>query len=83
MADDNIPQRLDSIETRLEGIETELHNLTGLVTDALADARLARDETRYVSGLMGGVTTAGASLADYVRTLAERVERLEKRPGEN
>lgn len=62
-----------------ESIEGELHRLTELVSDALAEARKAREETRYVSGLVGGMAMAGASLADYVRTLGERVERLEKR----
>lgn len=44
MADDNLHQRLTTVEARLEGIETELTKLTELVTDNLAESRRTRDD---------------------------------------
>ena len=72
---------LEALATKaaVESIETELHKLIELVTDALAEARKARDEIRYISGVRGGMPHAGHTLVDYVQTLVARLERLEKR----
>lgn len=44
MAEDNLQQRLTTVEARLESIETELTKLTELVTDNLAESRRTRDD---------------------------------------
>jgi hypothetical protein len=92
MADENLNQRLTSIEARLEGIEGELHSLTELVTDSLAESRKTRTATdnwraaydlrSQMLGLrlqvLEGIPGALDRIVELLQRLVDRLDRFER-----